>query len=164
MESKHSPDMKTVERLIDAFWETVPPVWHIVRAHSHQLATEHFRITVEQFHILRRIHFGHNTVSELADFKQISRSSTSRTVDLLVNKGLVKRQTDAEDRRRLTLELTEEGYALMDRLFEFSRSWMAEKINMLSDEDVQTVIKGLDILKTTFDVPHLPQPNHHTGH
>jgi DNA-binding MarR family transcriptional regulator len=161
MGSNHSPSEKTVERLIDAFWETVPPIWHIVRAHHHHLATEHFGITVEQFHILRRIHFGHNTVSELADYKQISRSSTSRTVDLLVNKGLVKRLPDAEDRRRVTLELTTEGYALMDRLFEFSRAWIAQKINILAEEDVETAIKGLEIMRTAFDVTDFPHPKPH---
>jgi DNA-binding MarR family transcriptional regulator len=160
MGTNPSPAGKTTEKMIDAFWETVPPIWHIVRAHLHQLAVEQYGITVEQFHILRRIHFGHNTVSELADFKQISRSATSRTVDHLANKGLVNRLPDSGDRRRVILTLTAEGSTLLDRLFDSSRVWMAQKINMLDEEDIKAAIKGLETMREVFDV----QDFHHAKH
>lgn len=45
---------------------TISPVWHAARAHVYQQATENFGIRVSQFHILRRIRGGIDSVSRLA--------------------------------------------------------------------------------------------------
>ena len=51
--------MTVSERLqnqaIDRFWETVPPLWGMIRTHIRAEATKNFDITVEQFHILRHV-------------------------------------------------------------------------------------------------------------
>ena len=53
------------QQIIDKFWEFFPPVWHSVKAHIRHDATEKFDITVGQFHILRRIRQGADSVSKL---------------------------------------------------------------------------------------------------
>ena len=55
-----------LQQTIDRFWETIPPLWSRIRSHLRSTAAEHFGITVEQFHILRHIHRGKNSVCELA--------------------------------------------------------------------------------------------------
>ena len=47
------------------------------------------------------------------DFK-ISKQAASKLIDTLVIRGYVERSTDPEDRRRLTLELTERGREAAD--------------------------------------------------
>ena len=74
---------------IDKFWEFFPPVWHAVKAYIRTQATENFDITVGQFHILRRIKAGKDSVSKLAADRHTSRPAISRAVDVLVKKGLV---------------------------------------------------------------------------
>ena len=97
MESDTTEELR--QKAIDRFWETIPPVWNQVRNNLRSIAAEKFEISVEQFHILRHIRKGITSVSELADVKQISRPAISQAVDVLVEKGLISRQQDADDRR-----------------------------------------------------------------
>ncbi len=136
---------------IDRFWETIPPVWNLVRSNLRCIASENFEISVEQFHILRHIRKGITSVSELAAVKQISRPAISQAVDILVEKGLIARQQDVEDRRFVHLRLTPEGDALLNKIFQENRAWMTEKMAAFDTEELNSVITGLEILKTIFE-------------
>jgi len=140
----------SVHEAIEKFWEFFPPVWHTVRAHIHHEAAENFGITVGQFHILRRIRNGLDSVSKLADDRQTTRSAMSRAVDVLVNRGLVTRTQNPDDRRHIHLSLTAEGQALMDGLFSNTRQWMAEKMADLSEEEFEAILIAGDALKRAF--------------
>ena len=139
-----------LQQTIDKFWESVPPVWNRVRINLRTIAAESFDISVEQFHILRHIRRGFQSVSELAEVRQISRSAISQAVDPLVEKGLVTRQQMAHDRRYVRLELTESGNTLLNMIFQKNREWMAEKLAGLSDAEINLVIDSMEVLKRTF--------------
>jgi DNA-binding MarR family transcriptional regulator len=49
------------------------------------------------------------TMSELAEFSAVDRTTMTRTVDQLVESGLVERATPPEDRRQVKLTLTDPG-------------------------------------------------------
>jgi len=144
-------DSALLEQTLDKFWETVPPLWSHIRAHIRAVATEKFDISVEQFHILRFIRRGHGSVSELADARNISRPATSQGVDALVHKGLVTRTQSKEDRRYVELELTPEGNALLDSVFQNTRAWMKESLDGFSQADLELAVRGLEILKRMID-------------
>jgi DNA-binding MarR family transcriptional regulator len=55
------------------------------------------------------------TMSELADFTAVDRTTLTRTVDQLVETALVERTTPREDRRQVVLTLTEAGRELCQR-------------------------------------------------
>lgn len=135
---------------IERFWETIPGVWNQLRCNVSAIAAEEFGISVEQFHILRLIRKGAQSVSELAEARSISRPAVSQAVDLLVEKGLISRRQDVSDRRFVQLRLTPEGDDLINRIFQRNRAWMAEKMAALSPEELETVIQGLETLKSTF--------------
>ncbi len=138
---------------IDRFWETIPPVWNRIRGHLRAIATEHFDISVEQFHILRQIRKGIVSVSELAEARQISRSAVSQSVEALVEKGLVNRQQNTGDRRFVQLELTPNGNEMLNTIFQENRAWMMEKIASLNPEELNEINQAMELLKTTFDEP-----------
>ena len=140
------------QQTVEKFWEFFPPVWHTVRAHIHHEATENFDITVGQFHILRRIRQGADSVSKLADDKHTSRPAVSRVVEVLVNKGLVARTQNPADRRNVQLSLTEEGATLMENLFNNTRQWMIEKLTVLSEDEFEAILVAGDALKRAFVV------------
>jgi len=144
---------EALQHTIDRFWETVPPVWNRVRCHVRASAAETFEISVEQFHILRHIRKGFGSVSELAEAKQISRPAVSQAVDILVEKGLVGRQQDTDDRRYVKLVLTEAGSQLLSSVFQKNRAWMAERLAGLSAQELESVGAALALLKTAFDDP-----------
>ena len=138
---------QALEQTLDKFWETIPRLWSHVRAHIRAVATEDFDISVEQFHILRFIRRGNCSVSELADARNISRPAVSQGVDALVHKRLVTRTQNKEDRRFVELELTPEGNALLDNVFQNTREWMRTGLEPFSQEELELAIRGMEVLK-----------------
>lgn len=139
------------ERAIDRFWETIPPLWGMIRSHIRAEATSQFDISVEQFHVLRHVRRGTNSVSDLATAKNISRPAISQTVEVLVNKGMLTRIQSSEDRRFVELALTESGNSLLDTVFKETRSWMKELMSDLTDEELDTIAKAMESLKKTLN-------------
>jgi len=141
---------ETLNQVIDRFWETVPAVWDQVRDNLRGAATSQANITVEQFRILRHIRRGSNTVCQLADERQISRSAASQSVELLVEKGFVCRQERAGDRRYVRLELTDQGAELLNTAFAENRKWIMNKLETLTMEELNCMLQGLESMKKAF--------------
>ena len=135
---------------VDSLLETLPPVWDRIRSNLRSAATEKFGITLEQFHVLRHIRKGFQSVGELADKKQISRSAISQSVGVLVAKGLVTRRQESDDRRCVLLELTPHASEVMDANFQQNRVWMKKKMASLAPEELRSVQTAMGILRRTF--------------
>jgi DNA-binding MarR family transcriptional regulator len=140
-----------LRQTIDRFWETVPPVWNFVRTHIRGTATGKFDITVEQFHVLRFVRRGPNSMSELATAKNISRPAISQAVDVLVKKGWLTRVQSTNDRRVVELYLTEEGNALLDAIFKENREWMKARMKSLTTDELETIGKAMIALKKIME-------------
>ncbi|MBM3153139.1 MAG: MarR family transcriptional regulator, partial [Chloroflexi bacterium] len=136
-----------VELAVDKFWEAVPPAWHQARARIRRIASEKFNLTVEQFQVLRRIRRGSGSVSALAEANRTSRSSVSKVVDVLVNKGLVSRRQNPDDRRNIPLSLTADGQRIMDAIFDETESWLATQFRRLDAEELKAAIQGMEALQ-----------------
>lgn len=138
------------QQAIDRFWETIPPVWNLVRTNLRCTASEKFEISVEQFHILRHIRKGIITVSDLADVRQISRSAISQGVDALVEKGLISRRQDKGDRRFIYLQLTPQGDDLLNQIFQANRVWMLSKMAGMEPDQLARLVDALETVKECF--------------
>lgn len=139
------------DQAIDRFWETVPPLWNLVRSHIRATATGNFDITVEQFHVLRYVRRGSGSMSELATAKNISRPAISQAVDVLVKKGLLTRIQSTQDRRYVDLALTDEGNALLDTVFKENREWMKTRMNSMSADELETIAKAMVVMKKMME-------------
>lgn len=70
-------------------------------------------LTTDQLYILRYIHqTGECTSSELADAFDVNKSAITAIINRLVNRGLILRTRDENDRRVVYLTLTPEGTEL----------------------------------------------------
>jgi len=139
------------DQAIDRFWETVPPVWNTVRSHIRATATAKFDITVEQFHVLRYVRRGKESMSELATAKNISRPAISQAVDILVNKGFLTRVQSTKDRRYVDLALTDAGNNLLDTVFSETRGWMKERMSKLTADELETICQSMEALKKILE-------------
>jgi DNA-binding MarR family transcriptional regulator len=139
------------DQAIDRFWETVPPLWNSVRSHIRATATANFDISVEQFHVLRYVRRGTDSVSELATAKNISRPAISQAVEILVKKGLLTRVPKKEDRRCVDLVLTEAGNDLLDTVFKETRRWMKEQMQQMTPDELETITRAMEIMKKMID-------------
>jgi DNA-binding MarR family transcriptional regulator len=136
-----------LRQAVEVFWETFPPLWRMIQAHIREVAVEQFNITVEQFHILRHIRRGRDSVSMLAETKGISRPAISQSVDLLVTRGLIVRSIDPQDRRHIKLDLTAGGNSLMDSIFNETRQWMMKVFAILSANEIEAFTSSMESLK-----------------
>jgi DNA-binding MarR family transcriptional regulator len=140
----------TLEETVDCVLETLPHVWDRIRSNLRAAGTSRFGITLEQFHALRHIRRGYQSVTELADKKQISRPAASQAVSALVAKGLVTRRQEGEDHRCVHLELTPYAIEVLDANFAENRVWMTGKMAGLNAEERRTVRKAMECLAATF--------------
>ncbi len=141
---------ENLSQVVERFWETVPTVWDRVRNNLRGVATSRSNITVEQFHILRHIRRGNNTVCQLANARQISRSAVSKSVELLVEKGFVCRQERTGDRRYVRLELTDQGAELLNTAYAENRKWIMNKLAALTPDELNCMLQGLEPMKKAF--------------
>jgi DNA-binding MarR family transcriptional regulator len=58
------------------------------------------------------------TPSELIDTMMLTSGAMTNRLDKLENKGLISREHSKEDRRSVTVQLTQDGLALIDKLIE----------------------------------------------
>jgi DNA-binding MarR family transcriptional regulator len=150
MQAPDSAVEQLIPAAIEAFWGTIPPVWNRIKGNVRAIAVENYDISVEQFHILRHIRRGLTSVSELAEVKQISRSAISQAVDILVDRGLVCRRQNSQDRRNIPLELTGAGNKLLDTIWEKNRAWMKTQMGSLTALDLNTLTSAMEILGRIF--------------
>jgi DNA-binding MarR family transcriptional regulator len=76
-------------------------------------ALDPLELSLPQYRVLSLLGDGSSASSALAGRLAVSPPSVTAVVDGLVTRGLVERQADAADRRRLTLQLTPDGAKLL---------------------------------------------------
>ncbi|WP_237105130.1 MarR family winged helix-turn-helix transcriptional regulator [Nonomuraea sp. MG754425] len=83
----------------------------VARLESETLAALQPPLTSRQYRLLRVIDQGQVTATAIYEQATMSLASISQSVDLLVQRGLLRRERDPEDGRRSILSLTEAGHA-----------------------------------------------------
>ena len=86
------------------------------------------------------------SLRELAAVERISAPALSGHVDRLVRAGLVERLRDGGDRRRVGLELTEDGTRLLKRVRARRTSWLADRLRGLEPAEVAAIEAALEPL------------------
>ena len=142
--------MTTIPALVDKFWESIPSSWRRTRSTIRGTAVQRLNLTVEQFQVLRRIRKGIASVSAIADDSRTSRSAVSKAVDVLVNKGLVVRHQDLNDRRNIPLALTEEGQRAIAVIYDEAEAWLSSRFERLTEAERSALLVGLDLLHKAF--------------
>ncbi|WP_332691275.1 MarR family winged helix-turn-helix transcriptional regulator [Bosea sp. (in: a-proteobacteria)] len=85
---------------------------------------------------------GSLTPSELAKDMMLSTSAMTNRLDRLEKRGLIVRQADPQDRRSLRIVLTDEGFALIERLV-VSHVAAEERLIARLDENERALLKAL---------------------
>lgn len=97
-----------------------------------------YDITPEQWGLLNRL-WEKDGVSqkELSETTVKDQTTVTRILDKLERKGLVKRQTNPDDRRIFLIFLTDEGRSLEDKLVPIAYEVLDEALQGLTQEEVQ---------------------------
>lgn len=86
------------------------------------------------------------SLNELAEQLNLENSTMSRTVNNLVTNELVKREIDPQDRRYVTISLSENGDKLFKGIEEEMNQYYKKVYNSIPEDKKQQVLESLQIL------------------
>jgi DNA-binding MarR family transcriptional regulator len=106
---------------------------------------------MKALHALRDVP-DHVSVKELGDSLGLSLAAISRAADGLVQRGLVTRTEDSEDRRIKRLRLTDAGHDLVQKLIQSRLAGIEEFVATLSPKERALLDKALQPILARPDV------------
>jgi len=91
------------------------------------------------------------SLSAVADLDGVTAATASAMVERLVRRGLVSRQADPQERRRVKLSLTQEGVTLLEGARAHARGRVAERMRLFTGEELAVLAQGLELLRHLLD-------------
>lgn len=105
------------------------------------------QLTVPQFRAMRYVQRNPGTsLAPLAEHLGVSTSSGSALVERLVRAGMLDRAGDPEERRRIRLDLTASGTAMVVRGQVGTRRWLAAELAALQTHEREALSASLRLL------------------
>ncbi len=139
----------TPEECAREMLEVVPLVMRTIRGEMRNAREP--SLTVPQFRTLLYLNrHGEASLSDVAAFIGLGLPAASALVDGLVSRDLVTREHDREDRRRITLQVTEMGRAAYQTAHQAAEACLAERIAGLGEDEQAIVVQALGILRPAF--------------
>jgi DNA-binding MarR family transcriptional regulator len=115
------------------------------------VCTENLTITGSQGYTLLAIPDGESiSMNDLSNKMKLAGSTMTRMVDQLVQKGLVDRQPDAEDRRVVRVRLTENGWQAKQQLDEALQTFFLTVMQGIPENERAQVIHSLERLNAAI--------------
>jgi DNA-binding MarR family transcriptional regulator len=112
-----------------------------------QSSGAHRGLSLRQYAALHGIREGASSPGELARLWQVTPAVLTGIVDRLESRGLVRREPDPMDRRRLRLALTEDGLEASLDVERALTDDLAVQLAMLSPEELAELGRSLDLLQ-----------------
>ena len=97
-------------------------------------------------------HFAPCTMGELADFSMVDRTTLTRTIDQLVTRGLVDRCQAKDDRRQVSLSLTEAGWSSYRMAQEVVQSRNDALLSRLPAQHMRAMVRAQQALVGSWDL------------
>lgn len=111
-------------------------------------------ITLSQSYTIVEIgRAGTMSLMQLTEILGIDKSAVSRSIDKLVNNGIVIRETDPEDRRSVTLRLSDKGETLFEEIEKRSTAYFDEVVAAIPNDKREQIIESLQYLGQALKGP-----------
>ena len=124
-------------------------VFRVIRAELRKHGAK--EMSVPQYRTLAFVYRNEGaSLSEVGDHIGLTLPTMSLLVDGLVDRGLVSRRTAPEDRRRMTLTLTEAGRARLESARAATMANLEERLRQLSASDRATITTAMRMLSELF--------------
>ena len=129
--------------------EVVPMVMWSIRTEMRQQRESD--LSVPQFRVLVHLNrYEGASLSDIAEHMGLTLPSMSKMVDGLVARHLVMRRIHPQDRRRVTLALTDSGRVAMHSAYEATKSRLAERLTVLTASERQRIGQAMQLLASIF--------------
>ena len=121
-------------------------------------------ISVREMHVLEAVDVleseQRNSMSHIADRLAISVSALTTSVNALVRKEYLCRESSQVDRRIVYVKLTEKGQQVLEHHKRFHKKMIDGLAQTLNDEEWDTMIRSLEALGTFFEEVNSQRPIH----
>ena len=115
-----------------------------------QLAGADLELSLRQFAALRGIQEGASSPGELARLWRVTPAVITGIVDRLESRGLVRREPDPGDRRRLRLVLTDAGRRASEEIEAALSGDLAVQLASTTPEELAELGRAIALLQRTF--------------
>ncbi|HXT16038.1 MAG TPA: MarR family transcriptional regulator [Gemmatimonadaceae bacterium] len=86
------------------------------------------------------------SLTELADAEHVTTPTMTRLVHALEAAGVVRRETDSNDRRSIRLSATPKGRRILDAARRRRLAAMERLLGGVSDDDMAAIVRAVDVL------------------
>ncbi|MGH2460275.1 MAG: MarR family winged helix-turn-helix transcriptional regulator [Chloroflexota bacterium] len=147
----------TAEQCAGLVMENIPPAMRFVRAEMRRQGAPGF--SMPQFRALAFLSRNPGaSLSAVADHLGVTLATASTIADRLVRHGLVERAAHPQERRRITLTLTDDGQDLLLDARTATRSKVAVMLETLSADQLRQIATGVTLLGAAFrNIPGEPK-------
>lgn len=133
----------------------------IIRAndmHSKELAA-HYKVTAPQLVTLHTIaHRNKTSINELSKMVSLDASTLVGIIDRLEAKGYVRRERSMEDRRQVSIWITDSGKAFIDQAPSPLQSSLAKSLTRLTPLEQSIIAQSLERIVQMIDDEHEETP------
>lgn len=106
-----------------------------------------YGVTIAQCHAIVEIgRIKKISLIELADLLGLDKSTMSRTINNLVEAGLVKRDIGAENRRYISIQLTDQGIEVFESIENSMYRYYSDIFKSIPEDKRNQVLDSLEIL------------------
>ncbi|WP_341529148.1 MarR family transcriptional regulator [Nostoc sp. UHCC 0302] len=147
----------TSEECAARVMDTVPLIMRFIRAEmrAHKAAF----LSIPQLRSLAFINRNPGaSLSDLADHLGITSATASATTERLVQRNLVQRSHHPQERRRIVLNLTDEGKYHLQQALDHTRAHIGDLLKGLTAEEISHIEEVLALLKNVFEQTELNSP------
>jgi DNA-binding MarR family transcriptional regulator len=109
-------------------------------------------IEISQWSTLKRISRSPCTMSELARYKGVGLPTISKSVDMLVRRGVVERWVDKADRRQTLVRLTPAGKRLLMSCRKALEAFLDRRLASLTEAERDVIDHSLQLVRQVLTV------------
>lgn len=134
---------RTVENDVGDLIQSIGLLVRRVRA----AAASHELSLTESAVMARLARDGPATTADLARAEAMKPQSMGTTVSVLEEMGMVERRPHPSDGRQVNIQLTPKGTAVRKNAKDAKRTWLAQAITQLDEQERETLFKAGEIIK-----------------
>ena len=105
--------------------------------------------------LLALLEYGPLPPSQIAKMILVNSSTVTGIIDRLEQKGLVERQRISQDRRVITVQLTESGKTLAENAPSPIQQKIIDGLKKLNPQEIEHIVNALNMLTNMLDVQDL---------
>ena len=139
----------TPEESAGELLEVVPMVMKEIRSQMRSQGSTD--LTVPQFRTLAFVNRNLGSpLCKVADHMGLTSPSASTLVDGLIKRGMMTREDQPDNRRRVRLVVTSRGRAILEASRRGTMAYLAKKLSSVSADNREVIFKAMETLRSVF--------------